>query len=107
MGIGIGTDGVTRITTGTSSGTIPVIYINNTYDSNGNVGINSSPIASAKLMISSTTSGFLPPVMTTTQRDAISSPATGLMIFCSDCTATDASTGVTQTYNGSTWKNFW
>ena len=45
--------------------------------------------------------------MTTTQRDAISSPATGLTLFCTDCTATDASTGVMQTYNGATWKNFW
>jgi hypothetical protein len=38
---------------------------------------------------------------------AITAPATGLTIYCSDCTATDASTGVTQTYNGSTWKNYW
>jgi len=62
---------------------------------------------SAKVEISSTTKGFLPPRMTTTQRDAISSPATGLIVFCTDCTASDASTGVNQTYNGSTWKNWW
>lgn len=31
----------------------------------------------------------------------------GLTVYCSDCTATDASTGVTQTYNGTTWKNYW
>ncbi len=107
MGFGIGTDGITRIATGTNSGTTPVIYINDAYGGNGNVGIGGSAVTSAKLALTSTTTGFLPPVMTTTQRDAISSPAAGLMIFCSDCTATDASTGVTQTYNGSTWKNFW
>jgi hypothetical protein len=48
----------------------------------GNVGIgsqNTSP--SAKLDVISTTSGFLPPRMTTTQRDAISSPAAGLVIY--------------------------
>jgi hypothetical protein len=38
---------------------------------------------------------------------AITAPATGLTIYCTDCTATDGSTGVTQTYNGSTWKNYW
>lgn len=31
----------------------------------------------------------------------------GLQIFCSDCTATDSSTGVMQIWNGSTWKNLW
>jgi len=46
------------------------------------VGIGtSSPASSAKLEISSTTQGFLPPRMTTEQRDAIGSPATGLVIF--------------------------
>lgn len=32
---------------------------------------------------------------------------TGLTIFCTNCTATDASTGVMQTWNGSAWKNNW
>ena len=74
----------------------------------GEVSIGSSSLtASAKLSITSTTQGFLPPVMTNTQKTAISSPATGLTVYCTDCTATDASTGVMQTYNGSTWKNNW
>jgi hypothetical protein len=41
----------------------------------------SSPNASAIVDITSTTKGFLPPRMTTTQRDAISSPAAGLVIY--------------------------
>jgi len=74
----------------------------------GQVGIGTdAPPASAKLEIVSTTQGFLPPRMTTTQRNAISSPATGLTLYCTDCTATDSSTGVQQVYNGSTWKNAW
>ncbi len=49
---------------------------------NGAVGIGTStPDASAKLEISSTTQAFLPPRMTTTQRDAISSPASGSVIY--------------------------
>jgi hypothetical protein len=60
---------------------------------------------SAALNIISTTKGFLPPRMTTAERNLIASPATGLIIFCTDCTATDGSTGVSQTYSSSTWKN--
>lgn len=47
-----------------------------------------------------------PPQYTTTQRDSLS-PSAGWTIYCTDCTATDSSTGVLQTYNGSTWKNHW
>ena len=46
------------------------------------VGIGTTtPAATAQLDVSSTTKGFLPPRMTTTQRDAIASPAAGLIIF--------------------------
>jgi uncharacterized protein (TIGR02145 family) len=45
------------------------------------VGTISAASNSAVLEASSTTQGFLPPRMTTTQRDAILSPATGLVIF--------------------------
>ena len=63
------------------------------------VGIGTtSPNASAKLDITSTTQGFLPPRMTATQRDAISSPAAGLTIW----NATDVEL---QVYNGSLWVN--
>jgi hypothetical protein len=40
-----------------------------------------APVASAQLEIVSTTKGLLIPVMTTTQRNAISSPADGLMVY--------------------------
>ena len=48
------------------------------------VGINtdgSAANASAMLDVSSTTKGLLPPRMTTTERDLIASPATGLVLF--------------------------
>jgi hypothetical protein len=51
------------------------------------VGINStSPNASAILDVASTSSGFLPPRMTNAQRTAISTPAVGLMVYCTDAT---------------------
>jgi hypothetical protein len=37
--------------------------------------------ASAVLQVDSTTKGFLPPRMTTTEKNAIASPATGLMVY--------------------------
>jgi hypothetical protein len=48
----------------------------------GNVLIGTTTdVASSKLTVDSTTQGFLPPRMTTTQKNAIASPATGLVIF--------------------------
>jgi len=64
---------------------------------NGNVGVGTaSPAASALLDLSSTAKGLLPPRMTTTQRNAISSPATGLVIY-------NTTDGVLQTYDGASW----
>jgi hypothetical protein len=46
------------------------------------VGIGTTtPDGSAKLDVSSTTKGFLPPRLTTTERNQINSPAAGLMIY--------------------------
>ena len=42
---------------------------------------STTPVASALLTMTSTTEGFLPPRMTTTQKLAIASPATGLVVF--------------------------
>jgi hypothetical protein len=53
----------------------------------GNTSINSvTDVTSAILHITSTTKGFLPPRMTTTQRTAISSPAEGLIVVQTDGT---------------------
>jgi hypothetical protein len=49
---------------------------------NRSVSINSNTdIASAQFQVTSTTKGFLPPRMTTTQKNAISSPAAGLVVY--------------------------
>jgi uncharacterized protein (TIGR02145 family) len=55
-----------------------------------------APNASAALDVTSTTKGFLPPRMTKTQRDAIATPAEGLMISCTDC----STKGLHQHING-------
>jgi hypothetical protein len=66
---------------------------------NGQVGVNTTtPNASAALEVVSTTTGFLPPRMTTTQKNAIASPAAGLVVY-------DSTTNKLQCYNGSTWND--
>jgi hypothetical protein len=50
--------------------------------SSGNVGIGTlTPVSTAVLDVSSTTQGFLPPRMTTGQKNAIATPAAGLMVY--------------------------
>lgn len=63
------------------------------------VGINSdgsSPDNSAGLDVKFTDKGFLTPRMTSIQRNAISNPVVGLLIYCSDCQEL-------QIYNGVDW----
>lgn len=68
-----------------------------------NVGIGTSaPAASAQLDVSSATKGFLPPRMTQTQRDAMTNPVPGLMIWCNNCVAP---AGELQVFNGISWTN--
>jgi hypothetical protein len=67
-------------------------------DSSGNLGIGTtSPSASAILDAQSTTKGVRMPNMTTTQKNAISSPAAGLMVF-------DTTLAKLCVYSGSAWQ---
>ena len=56
----------------------------------------SQPDNSAMLQVKSTTKGFLPPQMTTAQRDAIANPAEGLVIYNIECKDV-------QYFNGAGW----
>jgi hypothetical protein len=58
----------------------------------------SSTVASAQVAVLSSTRGFLPPVMTTTQKNAIATPATGLQVY-------DTTLNQMSYYNGTTWTN--
>lgn len=53
--------------------------------------------ASAALAVNSTTQGFLPPRMTTIQRNAIGTPATGLVVY-------DTDLGCECEYDGAQWR---
>jgi hypothetical protein len=55
--------------------------------------------ASAQVAIDSTTKGFLPPRMTTTQKNAIGTPAAGLQVY-------DTTLNQMSYYNGTSWVNF-
>ena len=76
---------------------------------NANLSINTTGIvastsayststASAVLEAVSTTQGFLPPRMTTTQKNAIATPAAGLIVY-------DETTNKLACYNGTTWND--
>jgi uncharacterized protein (TIGR02145 family) len=63
------------------------------------VGINAdgtSPNSSAMLDVKSTSKGLLPPRMTSSQRNAVSSPVAGLIVFNTDTKTLDI-------YTGSSW----
>jgi len=62
----------------------------------GGVGIGATPVVSAQLELSGTTRGFLPNRLTGVQQAAISSPATGLIIYNTDSLSLCL-------YNGSAW----
>jgi hypothetical protein len=79
---------------------VPTIYNAGTMylTPTGNVFGSASRIASALLQVDSTTQGFLPPRMTTTQKNAIATPAAGLVVY-------DNTTNKLCCYNGSTWND--
>lgn len=66
-------------------------------DSVGNVGIGAAANASALLDVQSTTKGVRMPNMTTTQKNAIASPAAGLMVF-------DTTLAKLCVYTGAAWQ---
>ena len=57
---------------------------------------STSTYNSAQFAVDSTTKGFLPPRMTTTQKNAIATPASGLMVY-------DTTLNLISVYNGTTW----
>ncbi len=75
----------------------PILFLSNINAQN--VGINTTtPHVSAALDVESTTKGVLVPRMTLAQRDAISTPSVGLLIF-----QTDGTSGY-YFHNGTGWK---
>jgi hypothetical protein len=73
------------------------------YSYQGNLIIGtdiSNQVSSAILQLHSTTKGFLPPRMTTTERNAIASPAAGLIIY-------NITNNKHQGWNGTTWNDFY
>lgn len=65
------------------------------------IGIGTvNPHSSSILEINSKNKGLLIPRMTTTDRDNIVAPATGLMIYCTDC----CDDGTLSFYNGTEWQ---
>jgi hypothetical protein len=70
------------------------------FANSASVGVGTeTPAATALFEISSTTQGFLPPRMTTTQRNAITSPATGLIIY-------NTTTSALEMYDGAAWDTY-
>ena len=81
-----------------------IVLIGLSFNILAQVGIGTSnPHVSAALEIQSTSKGFLFPRMTKLERDAINNPATGLTIYCTDCSTSGG--GVLQVYNGSNWED--
>jgi hypothetical protein len=64
-------------------------------------GSSSAASTSAVFEANSTTQGLLLPRMTLAERNAISSPVAGLVIYCTNC----GTYGEMEVYDGSDWKN--
>lgn len=63
----------------------------------GTASVGGAPAASAALTVTSTTQGVLFPRMTATQRDAIASPAAGLVVY-------NTTSGKLNVYTGAAWE---
>jgi len=87
----------TRVTIQNATGPSTYVDVLSVYGTSVGIGIL-NPISSALLDLTSTTKGFLPPRMTTTQKNAIASPATGLQVY-------DSTTLTPSIYNGTNWQN--
>jgi hypothetical protein len=82
-----------------------VVNNSNIHNNGASVGIGTAlPNAAAKVEIQSTTQGFLPPRMTYVQRQAISNPVTGLVVFCTNCGDRNVG-GELEIYSGGMWRN--
>lgn len=80
-----------------------LIYILSSFNAFSQVGIGTvTPDESAILDVSSTTQGFLLPRMNEEQRDGISNPAKGLLIYL-----IDGSQQCLQVYNGTGWETIY
>jgi hypothetical protein len=95
--------GTTLNSTVTSSSLTSVGTLTNTIISGkATVGASTASSASAVLEANSITQGFLPPRMTSAQRNAIASPTQGLIIYCTNC---GENGGEPEYYNGTSWVN--
>ncbi|RTQ51569.1 tail fiber domain-containing protein [Hymenobacter gummosus] len=65
----------------------------------GNVGIGGAAAASAALDVNSTSKGLLPPRLSEAQRDAIPTPAPGLLVY-------NTSTGALNQWDGTRWISY-
>ena len=70
--------------------------VNGTARVQNKLSVGTPTQATAVMEITSTTQGFLPPRMTTTQKNAIATPATGLMVY-------DTTLNLISVYNGTIW----
>ena len=85
---------------GSRTNNASTLVAGSTTEENGTRVVFGSAVSDARALvqINSTTRGFLPPRMTTTQRDAIATPAAGLVVY-------DTTTNKLQCWNGSTWND--
>lgn len=70
--------------------------VNGTARVQGKLSVNTPTASSAVMEVTSTTQGFLPPRMTTTEKNAIATPAAGLVVY-------DTNLSALSSFNGIAW----